>query len=149
MSDAWRRLSAEQRVAGVGAVLLVISTFGPFSFVEAAIVLTALGVLALLRERARGQAFHLPGGDGTVLLLAGFWSALLILTRILDRPLGQSVLAFACAALVAAAGLRERTRRRAEHADHDTVRVPRTDDDPTVRRSSHDERTVPFPPADA
>ena len=30
----WRRLNFEQRVAAVGAVLLIVSTFGPFSFVE-------------------------------------------------------------------------------------------------------------------
>ena len=46
----FRLLNAEQRVAAVGAVLLVVSTFGPFSFVEAAELLIAFGVLAL-RER--------------------------------------------------------------------------------------------------
>lgn len=112
--ESWRRLNAEQRVAGVGAVLLVVSTFGPFSFVEAAIILTGLGVLLLLRKRAERRRFHLPMGDGTLVLIAGSWSALLILTRILDRPLGQSILALGCAALLAAAGLRERAKRPAD-----------------------------------
>ena len=36
----FRALNPEQRIAAVGAVLLLVSTFGPFSFVEAAEVLT-------------------------------------------------------------------------------------------------------------
>src|SRR5680860_732452 len=107
--ETWRSLNTEQRVAAVGAVLLIVSTFGPFSFVEAAIVLTGLSVLYLLRARAHRREFHLPSGDGTVILAAGLWSALLIVVRLFDRPLGLSVLALACAAILAAAGLRERT----------------------------------------
>jgi hypothetical protein len=112
--DTWRALNAEQRVAGIAAVLLIVSTFGPFSFVEAAIALTGLGVLALLRARAAGRRFHLPFGDGSAVLAAALWSALLILTRIFDRPFGLSVLALACAAILAAAGLRERSKRPAD-----------------------------------
>lgn len=112
--DTWRALNAEQRVAGIGAVLLIVSTFGPFSFVEAAIVLTGVGVLALLRARAAGRRFHLPFGDGTAVLAAALWSALLIVIRIFDRPFGLSALALACAAILAAAGLRERAKRPAD-----------------------------------
>ncbi len=107
----WRALNIEQRVAAIGAVLLIVSTFGPFSFVEAAVALTGLAVLALLRARGEGRRFHLPLGDGTAILMAALWSALLIVTRLLDRPLGQSVLALGCAVILAAAGLRERTKR--------------------------------------
>jgi len=107
----WRRLGFEQKVAAVAAVLLIVSTFGPFSMVEAGVILTALGVLALLRARAEGRRFHLPFGDGTVILAAAGWAALLIVTRLFDRPFGQNVLALACAALLAAAGLRERAIR--------------------------------------
>ncbi|MDQ3645141.1 MAG: hypothetical protein M3356_06525 [Actinomycetota bacterium] len=114
LRESWRRLNTEQRVAAAGALLLVVSTFGPFSFVEAAIVLTGLGVLLLLRQRADRKLFHLPLGDGTVILAAGLWSALLIVTRIFDRPLGQSILALGCAAILAAAGLRERAKRPAD-----------------------------------
>ncbi len=39
--------------------------WGAFSFVEAAVLLVAAGVLLLLFVRAEGQAFHVPGGDGT------------------------------------------------------------------------------------
>ena len=109
--ETWRRLNLEQRVAAVGAVLLIVSTFGPFSLVEAAIVLTAGGVLALLKKRADGRPFHLPFGDGTVIFVAGLWSALLIVVRLFDKSLGQSILALACAAILAAAGARERAKR--------------------------------------
>lgn len=111
VAESWRRLNTEQRVAAVGALLLVVSTFGPFSFVEAAIALTGLGVLLLLKQRADRKRFHLPLGDGSVILGAALWSALLIVTRIFDRPLGQSILALGCAAVIAAAGLRERAKR--------------------------------------
>lgn len=112
--ETWRGLSPEQRVAGVGAILLIVSTFGPFSFVEAAIVLVGLAVLVLLRKRAEGGAFHLPFGDGTVIALAGLWCGFLILIRLFDRPLGQNLLALACAAILLAAGVRERAKRPAD-----------------------------------
>ena len=108
--DTWRRLNFEQRVAGVGALLLIVSTFGPFSFVEAAIVLTGLGVLFLLRRRAQGREFHVPFGDGTVIAAAGAWSAFLILLRLFERPLGQGLLALVCAAILLVAGIAERRK---------------------------------------
>jgi len=108
---AWRYLDFEQRVAAVGALLLIVSTFGPFSFVEAAIVLVGLAVLLLLKKRADGRSFHLPFGDGAVIMAAGAWSALLIVIRLFDRPLGQNLLALVCAAILVLAGLRMRLRR--------------------------------------
>lgn len=108
---AWRRLSPEQRVAGLAATLLIVSTFGPFSFVELAIVLVGLSVLVLLRMRAEGRQFHLPFGDGAVIAAAGVWCALLIVIRVLDRPLGQNLLALGCALLLFLAGARERAKR--------------------------------------
>jgi drug/metabolite transporter (DMT)-like permease len=107
----WRRLNFEQRVAAVGALLLVVSTFGPFSFVEAAEVLVGLGVLVLLRQRAERRRFHLPFGDGTVILGAALWAALLIVIRLFDRPLGQNLLALACAGILGLAGAAERHKR--------------------------------------
>lgn len=107
----WRAWNAEQRVAAIGAVLLIISALGPFSWIEAAIILVGIAVLLLLKRRAEGRPFHLPFGDGIVIAAAGAWSALLILVRLFDRPLGQGMLALACAALLVAAGLRERARR--------------------------------------
>ena len=149
--ERWRRLNAEQRVAAVGASLLIVSTFGPFSFVEAAIVLTGLSVLYLLRARAARREFHLPSGDGTVIMAAGLWAALLIVVRLFDRPFGLNVLALACAAILAAAGLRERTKRPAddvpprrppppgEPSNAATVRI-RPDQDATERLASEEGR---------
>ena len=108
---AWRAWNFEQRTAAVGALLLIVSTFGPFSFVEAALVLVAFSVLWLLRARAQGRRFHLPFGDGTVIFAAGVWAGLLIAVRLFDRPLGQNLLALACAGILAVAGLLERAKR--------------------------------------
>jgi hypothetical protein len=107
----FRLLNTEQRTAAVGAVLLAVSTFGPFSFVEVAELLIAFGVLALLRARALGKRFHLPFGDGTVIAGAGIWAGLLIVVRLFDRPLGQNLLALICAAIIFLAGARERAKR--------------------------------------
>jgi hypothetical protein len=111
---SWRRLNPEQRAAGAGAVLLIVSSIGPFSFVEAAIVLVGLGVLYLLKKRADGEPFHLPFGDGTIVAAAGFWAGFLIVVRLFDRSLGQGLLALLCAAIVVLAGLRERAKRPAD-----------------------------------
>jgi hypothetical protein len=107
----FRQLGAEQKAAAVGAVLLAVSTFGPFSFVEVAEILIAVGVLALLRARALGKRFHLPFGDGAVIAVAGGWAAVLIVVRLFDRPLGQNLLALVCAAILVLAGLREQAKR--------------------------------------
>ena len=114
VGQTWRLLNFEQRVAGVGALLLLLSAFGPFSFVEAAEILIAAGVFALLRARALGKRFHLPFGDGTVILAAGVWAALLIVVRLFDRPLGQNLLALVCAAILFLAGAAERAKRPAD-----------------------------------
>jgi hypothetical protein len=106
-----RALSPEQRVAGAAAILLVVSTFGPFSFIEAAEILIALAILLLLKTRADGRHFHLPFGDGTMIAAAGLWCAALILIRLFERPFGLELFALGCAALLTAAGIRERARR--------------------------------------
>ena len=108
---AARLLNAEQRAAAIAAVLLIVSTFGPFSFVEAGELLLAGGVLALLLARAEGKRFHLPFGDGTVIAAAGVWAGGLILVRLFDRSLGQNLLALACAAILVVAGAAERSKR--------------------------------------
>jgi hypothetical protein len=112
--NSFRLLGFEQRVAAVGALLLAVSTFGPFSFVELAEIMIALVVLALLRARAIGKEFHLPFGDGTVIAAAGVWAAALIVVRLFDRPLGQNLLALVCAAILVLAGVRERAKRPAD-----------------------------------
>ena len=123
LPPAWRLLGGEQRVAAVGALLLIVSTFGPFTWVEAAEILTALAILVLLKRRADGVEFHLPFGDGTAIAAAGTWCGLLILIRLFDRSLGQNLLALACAALVAGAGLRERAKRPMDDLPAETVKM--------------------------
>ena len=108
---AARRVNIEQRVAAVGALLLILSTLGDFSFVEAGLLLLAGGVLALLFARAEGMRFHLPFGDGPVIAGAGIWAGALVLAGLLDRGVGQNIFGAAGAALMFLAGARERAKR--------------------------------------
>ena len=108
---AWRVLPYERRLSAGAAFGLFLSLFlpwyqetviapgktklqsasasvtgwGAFSFVEAAVLLVAIGVITLLIQRAEGRAFHLPGGDGWVIMLAGFWTCVLVIWRIFDK----------------------------------------------------------------
>ena len=108
---AWRALAGEQRLSAIAALSLWITMFlpwysespagtikkgetvvtssltawGAFSWVEAAVLLVSVGVLALLFARGERRAFHLPGGDGSVIVLAGGWTALLIIYRMFDK----------------------------------------------------------------
>jgi len=111
------------------------SAFGVYSFVEAAIFVVVVGTIALLWARAERKAFHLPGGDGTVIMGAGLWVMFLIFYRQLDKPNGRKegmiqtsvgvqwgiFIAFLLGALLAYAGY----RIRAAH-----VPEPVTDDAP-------------------
>jgi hypothetical protein len=103
-----RTLPSEMRLAGAGAVALGLSlllpwyqksffvrgvviddnlsAFGVFSFVEAAVLLVALAVLFLVWARSQRKAFHLPGGDGVAITLAGGWAVLLLVWRLFDKP---------------------------------------------------------------
>jgi hypothetical protein len=109
---AWNALDRDRRLAAVAAVLLFatmllpwyqqnavvsaaksqplvsrnLNAFAVFSFVEAAVLLVALAVLALLYARAEGRDFQLPGGDGAVIFAAGTWTALLLILRLFDKP---------------------------------------------------------------
>jgi len=157
----WRALTSEQRLAAVAAILLLLSmllpwyqetgnaivggklariddsksAFGVYSFIEAAIFVVVVGTIALLWARAERKAFHLPGGDGTVIMGAGLWVMFLIFFRQLDKPNGRKegmiqtsvgvqwgiFIAFLLGALLAYAGY----RIRAAH-----VPEPVTDDAP-------------------
>jgi hypothetical protein len=97
------------------------SAFGEFSFVEAAVLLVAAGVLYLVWARSQRKAFHLPGGDGAVIMGAGVWAALLIVWRLFDTPESGTAefglqwgifVALVAAGALAAAG----ARVRAAHA---------------------------------
>jgi hypothetical protein len=150
---AWGTLDRDRRLAAVAAVALFATMFLPwyqqnavvsarrvaplvssnldafavFSFVEAAVLLVALGVLFLLYTRAEGRDFRLPGGDGAVVLAAGLWSALLLVLRLFDKPgvtqhgVAANVgvqwgifFALAAAGLLAYAGSRMRAGQRPE-----------------------------------
>jgi hypothetical protein len=64
--------------------------WGAFSFVEAAVLLVAAGVLTLLFQRAEGRAFHIPGGDGWMVTSAGLWTCVLVIWRIFDKQGGTA-----------------------------------------------------------
>ncbi|HWC85974.1 MAG TPA: hypothetical protein VG388_05525 [Solirubrobacteraceae bacterium] len=107
----WQGLPSDRRLAAGAALGLFLTLFLPwyqetglaragsrvqtdtasltgwaaFSWVEAAVLLVAVGVLALLFLRAEGRAFHLPGGDGAVVMAAGGWTCVLVLWRIFDK----------------------------------------------------------------
>jgi hypothetical protein len=121
------------------------SAFGEFSFVEAAVLLVGAGVLYLVWARSQRKAFHLPGGDGGVIMFAGGWAALLIVWRLFDTPESDSAefglqwgifVALAVAGALTAAGARVRAAHRPEPPnpmaeDDGWERPPRTE-----RRSS-------------
>jgi hypothetical protein len=142
----FRLLGPEQKAAAVGALLLAVSTFGPFSFVELAEILIAAGVLALLRARALGKEFHLPFGDGTVIAVAGAWAALLIVIRLFDRPLGQNLLALVCAAILVLAGLRESAKRPADDLPPEPGRPRPQPPRQPPPAASDTAKTEPLPP---
>jgi hypothetical protein len=162
--DDVRALPAEMRLAGAAAAALAVSLVLPwyqksyvprgartfaqddlsalqaFTFVEAAVLLVAAGVLFLVWARSQRRAFHLPGGDGAIITLAGGWAALLLVWRLFDKPNVQGPGAtmgiqwgmfgalLAAGALVAA-GARVRAAHRPEPpnpaADGDWVSPPR------------------------
>lgn len=166
LARAWGALEPEQRLAGAAALALLvtmflpwyelqsldrksgvihahsINAFGDVSFVEAAIFLVAAGVLALLFARGERRRFHLPGSDGTIVLIAGCWAALLIFYRVFSRPDGNGYpvgiqwgffLAFIAAGGLALAGWRMRASAEPEP--------------PLLRRSRHRTPTEPRPSA--
>jgi hypothetical protein len=82
----WYSKTVIVRTRGGGTGSQSLSAFQAFSFVEAAVLLVSVGVLATLFARAEGRDFHLPGGDGTIVMLAGAWVAILIFYRLFDKP---------------------------------------------------------------
>ena len=174
LRDSWAGLAPEQRRAGLAAIVLCltlalpwyhedvtitiagrlvaaghnVSGFGAFSFVEASLLLVSVAVLVLLFYRGEGRAFHLPGGDGPVIMAAGSWQALLIFYRMLDTPhlstgAGKIVTQTACNGHLHSHARRARAaytgaRIRAAHRPE-----PRLAEDPTVR---HDVAVAQPPP---
>jgi hypothetical protein len=99
-----------------------------FTWVEAAILLVAAAILYLVWARSQRQRFHLPGGDGLVVSVAGGWVLALLIWRLFDKPSisgptttvgidwGIFVALLAAGALVAA-GARVRAAGRPEPAN--------------------------------
>ena len=128
------------------------SAFGEFSFVEAAVLLVAAGVLYLVWARSQKKAFHLPGGDGTVIMVAGGWAALLIVWRLFDTPESDTAefglqwgifVALIAAGALAAAGARVRAAHRPEPPN------PAADDVEWERPPRHAARTERRRPREA
>jgi amino acid transporter len=201
LARAWGALRPEQRLAAVAALALWVTLllpwyhknvtesshgrlqavghnvtgFGTFSFVEAAVLLVSVGVLAMLFARGERRSFHLPGSDGLIVMLAGGWVALLVFYRMLDTPSlsqrGGSVvtdvgvqwgifLALMAAAAVAYAGwgmraaatpeppLVRRSRREPPSEEDVTVAVPSTPNPQRARPVAARPSTRPrYPPA--
>jgi len=182
---AWRALTADQRLAAAAAVALLLSMLLPwyqetgvavvrnqpvslddsknafqvYSFVEAAVFVVSAGVLALLYARGHRKAFHLPGGDGTVIMGAGLWVMFLIFYRQLDKPEGRRegpistsvgvewgiFIAFLLGALLAYAGYRIRAAHTYEppvDASPAPSEAP-TEPGPRPPGASPTERTLP------
>ena len=149
LGRSWAGMSAEHRLAAAAAAGLLatlflpwyeksifvekagrfvpdkLTGFGSADFVMASVVLVGVAVLALAFFRGERRAFHLPGGDGTVVAVAGGWAALLIFYRVLDHPSVQGrgatigiawgvFVAFLAAAALLVAGLRIRAVDRPE-----------------------------------
>ncbi|HEY8583739.1 MAG TPA: hypothetical protein VIL49_12355, partial [Capillimicrobium sp.] len=124
--------------------------FGSADFVMASVVLVAVAVLAMMLARGEGRGFHLPGGDGIVIMVAGAWCALLIFYRVLDHPdvSGEAAtigiqwgvfVAFLAAAFLAYAGFRIRLAHRPEPPlplEAPTPAAPRAARAPRPRREA-------------
>ncbi len=175
LTGDWRALAPEQRLAGGAAVALFVtmllpwyqqnavvnaprttplqsrnlSAFGVFSFVEAAVLLVALAVVYLLYARAEGHKFHLPGSDGAIVMIAGLWTALLLVFRLFDKPgishhgIAANVgvqwgifFALAAAGLMAYAGSR---MRAAGHPEPPLARSDVHSEPPLARSDVHPE----------
>lgn len=62
-----------------------LTAFQSFSWVEAAVLLVAVAVIALLYVRGQRRPFHLPGGDGLIVAAGGAWVSALVLYRFVDN----------------------------------------------------------------
>ena len=104
VAETLRGLPPESRLTGGAAAALIFSmvlpwyqvsalgkaesrsAFQVFTWVEASILLVAGAVLYLVWARAQRMRFHLPGGDGLIVSIAGGWVLLLLIWRLFDKP---------------------------------------------------------------
>ena len=91
-----------ERLAAAGALLCVVATIlpwyrapvgglvktglGSFGFVMAAQLLAVGAALFLLIQNGRGRRPALPLREGTLLAMAGFWAAAMVVYLMFDRP---------------------------------------------------------------
>ena len=137
--QAYRRLTAEQKLAAIAAAGIIVSMFVPwwrdpvfglsymalnrFGWIELSLLLVAGAVLVGLFRRAEARVFHLPLSDGTLAAGAGLWCCILLLARALGPPtrdVGRRTLEYdprfgvlLClifSAMLAVAGIMERRR---------------------------------------
>ena len=180
------RLSPEQRLAGVPALALVVclflpwyrtsyprgtppvvvhddsSAFGVFTLVEASVLLVAGAVLYLLWARAQRRGFHLPGGDGWAVTIAGGWVLGLLVWRLFDKPgVAQGsvgvqwgiFVTMVVAGLLIAAGQRLRAAHVAEppnpaETGEHPIRPRREARVASYARTTAEDQTVPIPEYD-
>lgn len=173
--EAWRALDIHQKVAAGASLLLIISLafpwfqltgintktgkttsytvtgFGSFTFVEGSILLVCGAVLWMLFARGEERAFHLPGGDGSIIALAGAWCLMLLAWRLLvfpPRPIGLQtgpewgvMVAMGASAVLLGDGLRMRAAHMPEppverqltidgHIVHPVIPAPEPEPEP-------------------
>jgi len=150
LPESLRALGAHDRLAALGIAVVAVSlllpwwgvTFagglvktplGSLGFVEVAILLTLAAAAYLIARSARGHTLPHPLHLGTLIAVAGAWSAALISYRIFDRPdFGPGQLsaervglrygifvALAGAALIVVGGLRRRRDELADDEEHE------------------------------
>jgi protein-S-isoprenylcysteine O-methyltransferase Ste14 len=103
IADALRSLGASERIAGIGALVVLASLLLPwyglrflsslsqtgldaFGFAQTGLVVTAGAALVLIVRCALGYQLPRPLSEGGLLVGAGVWAAVLIAYAMIDRP---------------------------------------------------------------
>jgi len=137
LNDLIRSLGADERLPALGVAIVAVSLLlpwhgvpfagglvktplGEFGWVEVAIILTLGAAAYLIVRSARDETFPRPLHIGTLIAVAGAWTAVLVAYRMIDRPdfdpLGDQrvglrygiFIALGGAALIVVGGLRKR-----------------------------------------
>lgn len=156
------RLGRFERLAALGAIVCLASLplpwyelrftsglgksgFGSFGFAEAALVITLAAALALLVRVGAGRRPPLPLHEGTLLAVAGAWSAAIVGYLMFDRPtaifadfptdyrLGYGIfVALGGAVVLTLAGLRIRRDELARQAKEEARKAAQVARSPTA-----------------
>ncbi len=172
MLRALSRLGRFERFAALGAVICAASlalpwyeprftnglgksALGRFGFAEAALLITVGAALALLVRVGSGRRPPLPLHEGTLLAVAGVWSAVIVGYLMIDRPTATVAdfptdyrlaygifVALGGAAMLALAGLRIRNDEiRRAAADPPTSETARGGRSPTSSSPPRSDRS--------